>query len=311
MTDTLQRMQDSGSDCRFRSGFAAIIGAPNAGKSTLLNRLLKTKVAITTPKPQTTRRLIRGILTTERYQIVFVDTPGIHDSKRLLNQALVRWARQAMLDIDVVLLMVDVAKRDLANERFIIDLLRKTKAPVILLLNKIDLISKDRLLPLIEEMRQTFNFASIIPISARFDDGLELLLKDVLRFIPEGPLFYDPEAISDQTRDMLAAELIREKIFMLTHEDIPYSTTVEVEAFHEDLKKQQVTIHATIYVEKDSQKGIIVGANASMIKKIKKMVREELEAAWRQRITLELWVKVRKNWSKDERFLKQIGLLER
>lgn len=310
MTDALQKMQESRPDFRFRSGFAAIIGAPNVGKSTLLNRLLGTKVSITTPRPQTTRRLVRGILTTEQYQIVFVDTPGIHDSKRLLNQALVRWARQAMLDIDVVLLMVDAAKRDATNELFIMDMLKKTETPVILLLNKIDLIPKDRLLPLIEEMQRAFTFASVIPISARFSDGLELLLKDVLRFIPEGPLFYDPEAISDQTRDMLAAELIREKIFLLTHEDIPYSTAVEVEDFHEDQKKQQVIIHATIYVEKDSQKGIIVGANASMIKKIKKLVREELETAWGQKVTLELWVKVRKNWSKDERFLKQIGVLE-
>lgn len=310
MTDILQKMQESRPDLRFRSGFAAIIGAPNAGKSTLLNRLLGTKVAITTPRPQTTRRLVRGILTTEQYQIVFVDTPGIHDSKRLLNQVLVRWARQAVLDIDVVLLMVDAAKRDSANELFILDMLRTTETPVILLLNKIDLISKDRLLLLMEEVQQAFNFASIIPISARFNDGLELLLNEVLRFLPEGPLFYDAEAVSDQTRDMLAAELIREKIFLLTYEDIPYSTAVEVEGFHEDLKKQQIIIHATIYVEKDSQKGIVVGANASMIKKIKKMVREELETAWGQRITLEIWVKVRKNWSKDERFLKQIGLLE-
>jgi GTP-binding protein Era len=241
---------------------------------------------------------------------VFVDTPGIHDSKRLLNQTLVRWARQALLDIDVVLLMVDAAKRDVANELFILDMLRRTEAPVILLLNKIDLISKDRLLPLIEEMQRAFAFASVIPISARFNDGVELLLNDVLRFMPEGPLFYDTEAVSDQTRDMLAAELVREKIFLLTHEDIPYSTAVEVEDFQEDQKKQQVTIHATIYVEKDSQKGIILGANASMIKRIKKLVREELETTWGQKITLELWVKVRKNWSKDERFLKQIGLLE-
>jgi GTP-binding protein Era len=303
-------MQGSRPDGGFRSGFAAIIGAPNAGKSTLLNRLLGTKVAITTPRPQTTRRLVRGILTTERYQIVFVDTPGIHDSKRLLNQTLVRWARQALLDIDVVLLMVDAAKRDVANELFILDMLRRTEAPVILLLNKIDLISKDRLLPLIEELQRAFAFASVIPISARFNDGVELLLNDVLRFMPEGPLFYDTEAVSDQTRDMLAAELVREKIFLLTHEDIPYSTAVEVEDFQEDQKKQQVTIHATIYVEKDSQKGIILGANASMIKRIKKLVREELETTWGQKITLELWVKVRKNWSKDERFLKQIGLLE-
>jgi GTP-binding protein Era len=310
MTDLLHKMQGSRPDGGFRSGFAAIIGAPNAGKSTLLNRLLGTKVAITTPRPQTTRRLVRGILTTERYQIVFVDTPGIHDSKRLLNQALVRWARQALLDIDVVLLMVDAAKRDVANELFILDMLRRTEAPVILLLNKIDLISKDRLLPLIEEMQRAFAFASVIPISARFNDGVELLLNDVLRFMPEGPLFYDTEAVSDQTRDMLAAELVREKIFLLTHEDIPYSTAVEVEDFQEDQKKQQVTIHATIYVEKDSQKGIILGANASMIKRIKKLVREELETTWGQKITLELWVKVRKNWSKDERFLKQIGLLE-
>lgn len=310
MTDTLQNIQCSRTVGGFRSGFAAIIGAPNAGKSTLLNKLLGTKVAITTPKPQTTRRLVRGILTTERYQVVFVDTPGIHDSKRFLNQAMVGWARQALIDIDVVLFMVDAARRNPANELFILDMLRKTETPVILLLNKIDLIPKDSLLPLIEEMQRVFAFASIIPISARFNDGVELLLNDILRFIPEGPLFYEAEAVSDQTRDMLAAELIREKIFLLTHEDIPYSTAVEVENFQEDQKKQQVSIHATIYVEKDSQKGIILGANASMIKKIKKMVREELERSWGMRITLELWVKVRKNWSRDERFLKQIGLLE-
>ena len=294
----------------FKSGFIAIIGAPNAGKSTLLNQLLGTKVAITTPKPQTTRRPIRGILTTERYQLVFVDTPGIHDSTRTLNQVLVGWAKQVLSDVDVVLWVMDVAKVD-QHHGFILGLIKNIKKPVILLLNKIDLIAKDRLLPIIGDMHQRFDFASIIPISARFNNGLELVIEAVLKFISVGPLFYDADAISDQTRDLLAAEIIREKIFLLTHEDIPYATAVDVEDFKEDLERGQVSIQATIYVEKPSQKAILVGADASMIKRIKKLVKSELETHWGMKVSLDLWVKVHKKWSRDERFLKRIGLIEK
>lgn len=306
MIETSQYIQNAG----FRSGFVAIIGAPNAGKSTLLNRLLGTKVAITTPKPQTTRRLIRGILTTERYQIVFVDTPGIHDSQRFFNRILVNWAKQAISDIDVILWMIDVAKRSPSNESVVLKLIKTTGKPVILLLNKIDLVPKDALLPVIAEMQQLFPFEAIIPISARLNDGLDRLLDTVLRFIPEGPMFYEADTISDQSKDALAAEIIREKIFLLTHEDIPYSTAVEIESLKEDDKKQQIIVQAIIYVEKDSQKAIIVGANASMIKKIKAMAQEELEGLWNVKVILDLWVKVRKKWSKDEKFLKRIGLIE-
>ncbi len=294
----------------FRSGFVAIIGAPNTGKSTLLNQLLGQKIAITTPKPQTTRQQIRGILTGANFQIVFVDTPGIHESKHLLNKVIVDWATKALADVDAVLLVVDITRRWPATELAILDLLKHTGKPVLLVLNKIDLVAKENLLPIINEMKDFFPFESIIPISAIHNEGLALLLDETMRLMPEGPQFYDATFLTDQTKEMFVAELIREKIFLMAEEEVPYSTFVEVEPFEFTRDRKTITIHATVYVEKPSQKGIIIGKDAKFIRKNKRLVLEELKQMWDARIELDIWVKVLKNWSKDQKYLKRIGLIE-
>ncbi len=292
----------------FKSGFVAIVGAPNVGKSTLLNQLLGEKVAITTPKPQTTRRQIRGILTGDNYQIVFVDTPGIHESKRLLNKMLVKWATQALYGVDVVLLLVDVTRRERSQELGIIDLLREVGRPVILVLNKVDKVAKENLLPIIEEFRHAFPFEAIIPVSAKYGDGADRVLDEILRLLSDGPQYYDGTTITDQSREEIAAELIREKVFLLAKQEIPYSTAVDVEEIKEVPDKDLIKIRATIFVERSSQKGILIGKGGSFLKKIGRMAREELEHLWDKKVYLELWVKVLKDWSKDEKALRRLGL---
>lgn len=251
----------------FKSGFVAIVGAPNAGKSTLLNSILGEKVAITTPKPQTTRHQIKGILTGENFQAVFIDTPGIHTSKGLLNRVIVRSATQALDGVDLVLFVVDVTRRNRGAEFRVLDLLEKVKKPVLLVLNKIDQIARDNLLPMMAEFHEHYPFDTIVPISAKYMDGVDLLLDEILARLPEGPQYYDGTVITDQPEDMMISELIREKIFLLAEKEIPYSTTVKVESMEEAGEKRPLTIHATIYVERPSQKRIIIGKNGKFIKK--------------------------------------------
>jgi GTP-binding protein Era len=292
----------------FRSGFVAIIGAPNVGKSTLLNRLLGEKIAITTPKPQTTRRQIKGILTGDNYQIVFVDTPGIHDSDRLLNRVLVSWATNALEDVDVVLLVVDVTRRRPGQEFAILDLLREVGRPVVVVLNKIDKVAKETLLPLIDELKDAYPFEAIIPISASHGNGVEIILDQILRLLSEGPQYYDGAFITDQTRELLVSELIREKIFLLAEQEVPYSTAVDVERIVDDEAPGVTLVQASIYVEKSSQKGIIIGKGGQFLKKISRLARHELEHMWMGKVRMDIQVKVLKDWSKDEKALRRLGL---
>ena len=292
----------------FKSGFVAIVGAPNVGKSTLLNSLLGQKVAITTPKPQTTRRQIRGILTGENFQIVFIDTPGIHESPKLLNRVLLEEAEKALEDVDLILFLVDVTKRSRRGEFAIIELIKKARRPVILVLNKIDKVAKDNLLPMIEELRDMYPFEAIIPISAKYGDGVEELLIEILKHLEEGPQYYDSETITDQAPEHMIEELIREKIFLLAEQEIPYSTTVQVEEITEDRDRNLLAVRAVIYVERPSQKAIIIGKKGQFIKKVGTLTREELEKIFGKRVFLDLWVKVLKNWSKDEKALRRLGL---
>ncbi|OCC15387.1 GTP-binding protein Era [Dissulfuribacter thermophilus] len=292
----------------FKSGFVAIVGAPNVGKSTLLNQLLGEKVAIVTPKPQTTRKQIRGILSGENYQIVFVDTPGIHESKRLLNKMLVKWAISALEDVDVVLFVVDVTRRRVCDELGILDLLRQVGRPVILVLNKIDRVAKESLLPIIDSLKDAYPFEAIIPISAKYSDGVDIVLDEILRLLPEGPRFYEEDVKTDQMNEELISELIREKIFLMAEEEVPYSTAVEVDRIEHDPERSRIKIFATIYVERPSQKRIIIGKDGRFIKKVGQMVREELERVFGKRVYLDLWVKVLKDWSKNEKSLKRLGL---
>ncbi len=296
----------SSKEHKFKSGFVAIVGAPNVGKSTLLNQLLGAKVAIITPKPQTTRRQIKGILTGENFQVVFVDTPGIHESKKLLNKVLLKWATDALDDVDAVLFLVDISRRNRAQELGILDLLKGVPKPVILVLNKIDKVAKENLLPIIDEFSQLYPFEAIIPISAKYRDGIDRVLDEILRLLPDGPQFFDGTTITDQGPEEMAAELIREKVFFFAKQELPYSTAVKVEEFRDE--GDRVYIRANIFVERPSQKGIIIGHNGKFLKKIGQMAREELESMWNKRVYLDLWVKVMKNWSKDQRALKDLGL---
>ena len=298
----------SGKQTGFRSGFVAIVGAPNVGKSTLLNQLLGEKVAITTPKPQTTRRQVKGILTGDKFQVVFVDTPGIHESKKPLNKILVRWATQALADVDAVVFVVDATRRRRGQEFAILDLLRKVGQPVVLVLNKIDRVAKETLLPMIDELKDAYPFEAIVPISAKYESGAYYVLDEILRLLSEGPQFFNGAVITDQSRDDLVAEFIREKIFLLAEQEIPYSTAVNVEEI-EDNQEQQITkISATIFVEKPSQKGIIIGKDGRFIKKIGILAREELESLWGKKVYMDLRVRVLKDWSRDDRALRRLGL---
>ncbi|PXF58292.1 MAG: GTPase Era [Deltaproteobacteria bacterium] len=292
----------------FRSGFVAIVGAPNVGKSTLLNQLLGEKVAITTPKPQTTRRQVKGILTGDKFQIVFVDTPGIHESNKPLNKISVRWATQALADVDAVVFVIDATRRRRGQEFAILDLLKKVGQPVVLVLNKIDRVAKETLLPIIAELKDTYPFEAIVPISAKYESGAYYVLDEILRLLSEGPQYFNGAIITDQSREDLVAEFIREKIFLFTEQEIPYSTAVNVEEI-EDNQEQQITkISATIFVEKQSQKGIIVGKDGRFIKKIGIFAREELESFWGKKVHIDLRVRVLKDWSRDDRALRRLGL---
>ncbi len=290
----------------FKSGFVGIIGAPNVGKSTLLNAILGEKVAITTPKPQTTRTQIRGILTGENFQIVFVDTPGIHLPRKLLNKKLVETAEKAVEDVDVLLFLVDVTNRNRREEFAIIELIKRLKKPVILVLNKIDKVAKENILPMIDEMSKMYPFEAVIPISAKYVDGIDRLIEEILKLLPEGPQYYDSTTITDQSKEHIVEELIREKIFLLAKQEIPYSTAVKVEEMEEDEK--MVRIRAVIYVERPSQKGIIIGKRGKFIKKVGTYARMDLEHLWGKKVFLDLWVKVLKDWSKDEKQLRRLGL---
>ncbi|AEH44859.1 GTP-binding protein Era [Thermodesulfatator indicus DSM 15286] len=292
---------------KFRSGYVALIGLPNVGKSTLLNQLLGYKVAIATPKPQTTRFPIRGVLTGENFQIIFVDTPGIHDAKDLFNKIMVEQALKAIEEVDSIVFIIDVSNRNPKAEEKIIDILRKANKPAILALNKIDLVKKGELLPIIDYFSQIYPFKAIVPISALERDGLEELVKEIVETLPEGPMYYDPDTLTDQPQRLLAAEIIREKVFMLTRQEIPYATAVVVEEFQEDPERNLIIIQATIYVEKDSQKGIVIGKGGQMLKKIGTLAREELEFLFGKRVHLDLWVKVLKGWRKEEKLLRRLG----
>ena len=290
----------------FKSGFVGIIGAPNVGKSTLLNAILGEKVAITTPKPQTTRTQVRGILTGENFQIAFVDTPGIHLPRKLLNKKLVETAEKAVEDVDVLLFLVDVTNRNRKEEFAIVELIKRLKKPVILVLNKIDKVAKENILPIIDEMGKIYPFEAIVPISAKYVDGVDRLLEEILKLLPEGPQYYDATTITDQSKEHLVEELIREKIFLLAEQEVPYSTAVKVEEMEEDDKI--VRIRAVIYVERPSQKGIIIGKQGRFIKKVGTYARMDLEHLWGKKVFLDLWVKVLKDWSKDEKHLRRLGL---
>ncbi len=290
-----------------KSGFVGIIGLPNVGKSTLLNQLLGTKVSIISPKPQTTRFNIKGVLTRDNFQIVFVDTPGIHEAKDLFNQLMVKEALNTLQEVDIILWVMDVTHR-LPEEEKILDLIKEANKPAILALNKIDLIKKHELLPIIDYFSKLHEFHAIVPISALKNDGLDRLLDEIVKLLPEGPFYYEPDRVTDLPLSLLIAEVIREKVFMLTYQEVPYSTAVKVEEIREEPEKNLLYIQATIFIERESQKGIIIGKGGRMLKKIGTLAREELEFLLGKKIYLDLWVKALKDWREREIHIRRLAI---
>lgn len=288
-----------------KSGIAALIGPPNVGKSTLLNTLLGQKISIVSPKPQTTRNRIVGVVNGPDYQIVLLDTPGIHHARDPLNIEMVKIALTSLAEVDVVVFLVDVTLP--LPGKTPPDYLPTKGQPTVLVINKIDMVAKDRLLPIIEAYQRLYPFAAIIPLSALNSDGTELLVQELRRLLPEGPRLYPEDIPTDATERFIVAEMIREKIFLKARAEVPYSTAVTVESFKEDPAKGLTTIHATIIVERDSQKGIIIGKGGAMLKEIGQAARRDIEELLDQKVLLKLWVKVEKNWTKDPRMLKELG----
>lgn len=291
----------------FKSGFIAIVGRPNAGKSTLLNTILGEKVAIVSKRPQTTRNRIRGVKNLEGAQIVFVDTPGIHRPKGRLNEFMVREAMASLKDVDGVVYLVEATGDVDQVEEFIIASLERVKAPVVLLVNKVDIVKKSRVLPLIEEYSKRFKFREVVPVSAMKGEGVDEVIKILCGLLPEGPKYFPEDITTDQPERFVVSEIIREKVFMLTRQEVPYATAVNVEEFKEDTEKNLISIKAAINVERDSQKGIIIGKRGAMIKTIGTRARADIERLLGVKVYLELFVKVQKEWTKDLRSLKEFG----
>lgn len=291
----------------FKSGFVAIVGAPNAGKSTLLNRLLGEKISITSRKPQTTRNRILGVVHRSSSQLVFIDTPGVHRAKDELNVRIVDAALSALGDVDVILILIDVANSDTDSENYLVKKLKKQKRPVILALNKIDLVKKPVLLEIIDKCSKKYTVESIVPISAKHGDQVDELLGAMEALLPQGPAFFPEDTLTDLPERFIAAEMIREKVFRLTGQEIPYSTAVTVDSFAEKKGGGLVIINATIHVERDSQKGIVIGKKGSKLKKIGEDSRKEIERMIGTKVFLKLFVRVQKNWSKDTKAIRRFG----
>ncbi len=295
------------SENAFKSGFVSIIGRPNVGKSTLLNSILGEKVSIVSDKPQTTRNRILGIRTLPGTQVIFIDTPGIHKPKHKLNEYMVKIALHTLDEVDIVLFMTEAGESIGGGDRYIIERLQDVRKPVFLLINKIDLVQKSSLLPLIEAYSRLYHFAEIFPVSALHGDNMSGLSEAIVRRLPEGPQYFPEDAVTDQPMRFIAAELVREKIFQLTYEEIPYSVAVGIEEFREEKEKNVVFIRAVIFVDKDSQKGIIIGKGGKMLKRVGQLAREELEAIMGIKVFIELWVKVKSGWRGDDMILRMLG----
>ncbi|UCH22703.1 MAG: GTPase Era [Deltaproteobacteria bacterium] len=303
----MNRISPDKSRADFKSGFVSIVGPPNAGKSTLLNRMLGQKVSITSKKPQTTRNKIIGVVHRQFAQLVFIDTPGVHRTKDLLNVRIVEVALSTLGNVDLVVVILDIAHPDPRSEDFIVKKIEEHKRPVILALNKIDLIEKPRLLSIIDAWSKRYSFDAVVPISAKYGVQIEKLIQSMEMILPKGPPYFPNNTITDLPERFIAAEMIREKVFRLTGQEIPYATAVTVDSFSEDKTGNLVRIHATIHLERDSQKGIVIGKKANKLKKIGEASRKEIERMVGTQVFLKLFVRVQKNWRKDTKALKKFG----
>jgi GTP-binding protein Era len=291
----------------FRSGFVSIIGRPNVGKSTLLNRMLGDKIAITSDKPQTTRNRVHGICNRHDAQVIFIDTPGIHQARSSLNRYMVETALTSLNGVDLVLFLVEADSSSVGRETPILDILKETEVPVILVLNKIDRTEKEKLLELIASFAPLYPFREIIPVSALQGDGVERLIDLVCRYLPEGPRYFPEDILTDQPERFIVAEIIREKVFRMTRDEVPYSVAVTIESFKERDDGRLISIAAVINVERDSQKGIIIGKRGDMLKKIGMQARKDIEQLLGSRVFLELFVRVTRDWSESKKMLKEFG----
>ena len=291
----------------FKSGYVAIVGVPNAGKSTLLNRMLGEKISITSKKPQTTRNRILGVMHRPAAQLVFIDTPGIFKATDTLNLRIVDTALSAISDADMIVFVLDVANPDPASEYFLVRRLQEQQRPVILALNKIDLVEKSSLLEIIRKWSGEYRFDVIVPISATEGSQIEKLIEAMENFLPYGPPYFPEDALTDLPQRFIAAEMIRESVFRLTGEEIPYATAVTVDSFKEEKSGKLIKIEATIHLERSSQKGIIIGKEGSKLKRIGTESRKKIEHMLKTKVFLKLFVRVQKNWRKDTRALKKFG----
>jgi GTP-binding protein Era len=295
----------------FKSGFIGIIGRPNVGKSTLFNAIVGENISIVADKPQTTRNKITGIKNLPDAQLIFLDTPGMHRPKTPLNRAMVQTAQDTIHDSDILLMLIQADYDVHHHDLFLIEYLAQIQVPVFLVINKIDLIEKKYLLPLIDKFRTLYNYRDIFPISALKGDGIDDLLEAIKIILPEGPQYFPDDIATDSTERFIAAEFIREKILLLTNQEVPYSSAVIVDLFKEDEEKNLISISATITMEKESQKAIIIGKKGAMLKKIGTAARLEMEKFFSARIFLELYVRVKKNWTSSDKMLQELGILKR
>jgi GTP-binding protein Era len=289
-----------------KAGFVSFIGRPNAGKSTLLNRIVGQKLAIVSDKPQTTRTRVVGVKNYQDGQVVFVDTPGVHKPTHRMNVRMVDVALEAMREVDVLALVVDASVKPGPGDRYMLDVLKDVKTPVILALTKVDLISKPRLLPLLDHYRQAYQFVEFVPVSAVDGTNIDALEQLFLQYLPEGDPLYPPDYLTDQTERFFVSEIVREQVLQLTHDELPFSTAVVIDRYDES-EASMLKFYCTILVERESQKGIVVGKGGDMIKQIGTAARIALEAHFETRVFLDLHVKVKSEWRNDERVLDDIA----
>lgn len=291
----------------YRSGFVALIGRPNVGKSTLLNKLVGQKIAIMSNRPQTTRNQIRGVLTTERSQMVFIDTPGIHKPKHRLGEFMVETAERTLREVDVVGWVCDVTEPQHAGDDYILERLQQVQTPVVCILNKVDAVAKPNVLVMMDALRTRHDFKEMIPISAKDGTQVDVLRDSLIKYLPEGPQYYPDGMVTDHPERFLIAESIREKVLHLTREEVPHSVMVDIEQLEEREPSGVIYAHAIIYTERDSQKGILIGKRGAMLKRVGQLARQELEGLLGNKVYLELWVKVKKDWRNDPSALYRFG----
>ena len=291
----------------FKSGFVTIVGRPNVGKSTFLNNVIGQKIAIMSDKPQTTRNKVQGVYTTDDSQMIFIDTPGIHKPKHKLGEFMLKVSKNALREVEAIMFMVNATQKLGAGDKYVMEMLQGTKTPVFLVVNKIDAIHPDELFEIIESYKAEFEFAEIIPISALQGNNVQQLLDTLKKYLPEGPQYYPADQVTDHPERFIIAELIREKVLHLTRDEIPHSIAVEIEKIAKDEEKDLVRINASIIVERDSQKGIVIGKRGALLKEIGTRARKDIETLLGSKVYLELWVKVQKDWRDRASQLRDYG----